>query len=94
VREEDFIHALCLSYIVNVFPLCFSIVVSLVLYTFLLSPGICIEMKKDVTYPNSNKIELSLVLDRIVHFCEGVNAFLDIITSRKVYTYFIGINIF
>jgi hypothetical protein len=49
VREEYFIHALCLSYIVNVFPLCSFVVVSFVLYTFLLFPGRRMEMKKDVT---------------------------------------------
>jgi hypothetical protein len=35
--------------------------------------------------PNSDKIEFSLVLDRILLFCEGLNAFLDIITGRKLY---------
>jgi hypothetical protein len=42
--------------------------------------------------PNSEKIEFNLVLERIVHFCEGLNAFSDSITSIKVC--FIGINIF
>jgi hypothetical protein len=49
VREEYFIRALLLLYVINVFPLCSFIVVGVVAYILLLFPGRCKELKKDVT---------------------------------------------